>query len=218
MVVQHNKAAAANEQLYTQFCIGVELGDDTLVRDLIMKGANTMVSYGVDGVIHTPMQSALSKGDIPMVMALLTSRATKIRLADVDSAPKVKRDIMTLLVTRKMSEALEDGAREMLLQRPPPPQTRSTARQSVKVAPSESIAVYVTAQQSLQPHASPTDRPRCPPGDPALSPTTSSNSDAESAGGQTEDEDEEEDDGSPGSSPGGSVVSSGGRSSSCASY
>ena len=32
MVVQHNKAAAANEQLYTQFCIGVELGDDTLVR------------------------------------------------------------------------------------------------------------------------------------------------------------------------------------------
>lgn len=110
-------AAAASSELYTQFCIGVELGDDVLVRDLVQRGADPTVSYGVDGVVTTPIQSALAKGDLAMTLALLSSRAVRVRLSDIDSAPKVKRDLVTPILARRLSEALESDARQTLLQR-----------------------------------------------------------------------------------------------------
>lgn len=159
------------DALYTQFCIGVELGDDSLVRELVLRGADTMVSYGVDGVITTPMHSALSKGDLSMTLALLSSKSTKVRLADLDTAPKVKRELITPVLVQRLSTALEDGAREMLLQRPA---VKTTARRPAKVALTEYLADHlrnasVSDSEDSPPsppsllQASPNDRERCPP-------------------------------------------------------
>jgi hypothetical protein len=154
-----------DEQLYTQFCIGVELGDDNLVKDLVARGANTMVSYGVDGVITTPMHSALKRGDVPMVVALLTSRSTRVRLADLDEAPRVKRELMTPVVTQRIANALEDGAREMLLDREIT--VVKGKRKPVKVSIPESVIEHLKSDPNEssedEVRASPTDKPRCPP-------------------------------------------------------
>lgn len=148
--------------LYEQFCIGVELGDDILVRDLLQRGADTMVSYSVDGKLTTPMQSALSKGDMSMTLALLNSPATRVRLADLDLAARVKKEQIHPLLVRRLSVALEEGAAGVLVQRPPAPRTRAQ-----KIALADTVADYLRAEKedrpSSLPHASPTDKPRCPP-------------------------------------------------------
>lgn len=162
-----NASSSAKSALYTQFCIGVELGDDALVRDLVVRGADTMVSYGVDGVITTPIHSALSKGDVPMTLALLTSRSTRVRLADLDSAPRIKKELMTPLLVQRLSIALEDGAKDLLLRRTAPTSSRSRAKLSL----SESVADHLRSRAGLSEdsdtsstlRASPTDKPRCPP-------------------------------------------------------
>lgn len=196
------------DALYTQFCIGVELGDDSLVRELIQHGANTMVSYGVDGVITTPMHSALSKGDVPMALALLTSKSTKVKLADLDAAPKIKRELATPILIQRLSMALEDGGREMLLQRPG---LESSTRRPAKVALSDCLIEHFRAtpptdsdespespREASLVRASSTDRPHCPPDDPALSQPEESE----------EDESEEEDEVSVASSASSSAHSS----------
>lgn len=176
--------------LYTKFCIGVELGDDSLVRDMVTRGqADTMVSYGVDGNITTPMQSALKKGNIPMALALLTSRSTRVRLADIDSAPKIKKDLITPVLLSKVGNALEPGARELLFQREPQPAVSSRV---VKVSLSSTLGEYLRKEdpKEHQQYASPTDRPRCPPGDASLS--SSSSDDEEGALTPTDSGDEED--------------------------
>lgn len=145
------------QELYTQFCIGVELGDDTLVRDLVQQGANTMVSYGVDGKITTPIQSAFKKGDVPMILALLSSPATKVRLTDLDSATKLRRIAVTPILVQRVSNALESPDRETLRNREP----IFEPKRVMKISLSEAVAEHLR-NESL-PHASPTDRPRCPP-------------------------------------------------------
>lgn len=179
-----------DEDLYTQFCIGVELGDDSLVRNLIQRGADTMVSYGVDGVITTPMHSALSKGDIPMTLALLTSRATRVKLADLDAAPKVKRELVTPVLIQRLSTSLEEGAREMLLERP---SANPQSRRPVKISLTESLADHFRSDDL---HASPTDKPRCPP-----PPPESENSEVEEEETEETEETEEDKSSSPRSIP-----------------
>lgn len=192
--------SATNSALYTQFCIGVELGDDALVRDLMVRGADPTVSYGVDGVITTPMRSALSKGDVPMALALLSSRATRVRLADLDGAARVKRELVTPLLVRRISDALEDGAQNTLYQRSSAQMpTRGRRNITSKLSLADAVAQHVketrahsiaattddieetTTEEedndttdtevdtvpppiiSTLPHASASDRPRCPP-------------------------------------------------------
>lgn len=155
-------SSSVKSALYTQFCIGVELGDDTLVRDLVVRGADTMVSYGVDGVVTTPIHSALSKGDVPMTLALLTSRSTKVRLADLDAAPRIKRELITPMLVQRLSIALEDGAKDLLIERNIP----ATSRSRVKLSLSDSVAEHLRSNNlDISPplRASATDRPRCPP-------------------------------------------------------
>ncbi len=202
------KRDSANNTMYTQFCIGVELGDDTLVRDLILRGANTMVSYGVDGVITTPMHSALSKGDLPMTLALLSSRSTRVRLADLDAAPRVKRDLVTSVLVNRISNALEDGARETLLQRSITGGGGGTRNRTAKLSLSDCVIAHLrTTQQSSEdsdepqslPRASSTDRPRCPPADLLV------NSDEEA---EEQEEEQEYDDGEVDVETGGSIASS----------
>lgn len=193
------------DALYTQFCIGVELGDDSLVRDLVHRGADTMVSYGVDGVITTPMHSALSKGDIPMALALLSSRNTKVKLADLDAAPKVKKELITPVLLQRLSMALEDGGREMLLQRSPIKTRGGKVLLAQCLTDHFRSASPVESEESSETevHASPTDRPRCPPGDPALSPRPESENEDEEHEEMEESEEEK-------ASTAGSMVSSAG--------
>ncbi len=150
------KSAAAP---YTQFCIGVELGDDALVRDLIMRGANTMVSYGVDGVATTPMHSALVKGNVSMVSALLTSKSTRVKLADLQAAAPVKKTLVTPQLTRRLADALEEGAKQQLLA------VGSLSSGRVprgKVALTDTVVDHLRTNEGQQ-YASASDKPRCPP-------------------------------------------------------
>ena len=52
-----------------------------------------------------------------MTLALLTSRAVRVKLADIDSAPKVKRELITPILLRRLGEALEPSACDALIQR-----------------------------------------------------------------------------------------------------
>lgn len=178
-------SGAQHHAIYTQFCIGVELGDETLVRELVMRGADTMVSYGVDGVITTPMRTALKKGDMPMVLALLTSRSTKVKLADLDAAPKIKRELVTPMLMDRLTRSLEDGAKETLIKRPSGGARRggikvslsdslsehvrklqeadASAHKEAEEADSDSVSTTSVSSSSSLLKASPTDRPRCPP-------------------------------------------------------
>lgn len=137
-----------NANLYTQFCIGVELGDDTLVRDLVQQGADTMITYSVDGKMTTPMRSALCKGDLSMIIALLNSRKTRVSLADLDKAPRVKKELVTPLLIRRLSGALEDGAADTLLQRCAILTSNPNRRMKQKTTPlSDILAEYLKTRE-----------------------------------------------------------------------
>lgn len=157
-----------------QFCIGVELGDDTLVRDLVQRGAaNTMLPYKVDGKLTTPMQSALTKGDLVMTMTLLNSRETKTNLAEINMAPPILRSQVTPLLMKRMTDAMDQESIQRLLLTEAEDHQRGGQRRSSAATTrrggenmvhlSESLAEYLRkTPSSLPAYNKETMKDRCP--------------------------------------------------------
>lgn len=95
---------------YTQFCIGVERGDVPLVRGLVQRGANPMVTYSVDGQMTTPIQSSLRRGDLAMTQALLASKTARVQLSDIQLAPRVDSSLVTPTLIQRLCECLDGPA------------------------------------------------------------------------------------------------------------
>lgn len=79
----------------------------------MVRGADPTVSYAVDGVVTTPMKSALSRGDVNMALTLLNSRAVRVHAADLESAPLIRQDLITPQLVKRLSIALVDDGRRL---------------------------------------------------------------------------------------------------------
>ena len=109
-----------------------------------------------------------------MALALLSSRSTKVNLADLDAAPRLKKEAVTPLLLRRIGESLQDGAKDMLLERPVEKTQRGT-----KVSLPECVVQHLREI----PMASPTDKVRCFPPEPAA---VSSDEEEESSTSESE--------------------------------
>jgi hypothetical protein len=180
------------EELQKQFCISVELGDHALVRDLIQRGVNTGMRYSVDGKTLTPIQSALSRGDVSMSLELLNSRSTKLNYEDLLNAPPLKRREVTPFFVEKLCQHLDPVTRSRIQQMHNKSQ-RDSPRMGQKVSLTESISTFMQRERqgNMKDNVKPMRKPNPPPYN------VSSTDDDEASYEDTEQEDEKMEDACP---------------------
>lgn len=160
----------------------VELGDAAAVRRLMNKGADPGAPYKMDGVMTTPIRSALSRGDFITAKVLLCSSAVKPTVEDLRSAPIVEQGAISPELARQLAIAIGAEERTILLEL----RTRGVLR-VVGVArqgKNQTVALESVVAEQLRPSKpqpqpqweqsssegssetgdnAPETRPRCPP-------------------------------------------------------